>query len=643
MPLIEPTAIHDANIQPYQSLLRSFDSAIRPAKRQRIEVANEAQVAPNPKAQTSDELPIRRVNAEIDSNDDEDGSSIACKDPFNMHFAETEAEDLSNKITALQQGQWASKRSDGAARWSIWSSYPKAHGNEAGRLARNPMQSNPKGLALKKRIRERALSIVSNADTVTKSVCDLVFNYADVLFPLRSESNASSLRHLVCIHTLNHMLKTRDQVIKNNSKISGNDLDADLEARDQGFTRPKVLVMLPTRQACVRYVDALISLFDPEQQENKKRFMDSFSSPLGDLSAEKPADFRELFEGNDDDLFRLGIKFTRKTIKFFSKFYNSDIIFASPLGLRMAISKSDGNTSDYDFLSSIEVLVLDQADALFMQNWEHVEYITEHIGLQPKKAHGCDFGRVRHWYLDGNAKYVRQTIAISAYNFVPLNQMFINKMLNFAGKHKYLSDTEGIMTQSPIMPKQTFHRFRYSDINNEPDARFDYFTQAVLPTMVERQDSSRGSQGLLVLIPTYAEFLRIRNHLASAADMQHVSFGAISEYTPVKEVARARAHFLSGRHSVLLYTERVHHFRRYHLKGVKRVVIYTLPENPKFYKEIAGDFLQSSLESGVVGLRDLYVKVLFSRLDVLKLERIVGTERSRALLHEQEDTFEFLG
>lgn len=489
-----------------------------------------------------------------------------------------------------------------------------------------------------------ARKLLGDIGSLHRDLSSSIFNYKDILLPERTPSNADGLRKLTCIHVLNHLYKTRDRIIKNNARMAKDKCEHEVELRDQGFTRPKVLVVLPTRNSCVKYIDSLAALCEPEQQENRTRFQDSYARVADDVSDIKPQDFRELFAGNDDDMFRIGIKFTRKTMKYFSQFYNSDIIFASPLGLRMAIGAEKDKKRDYDFLSSIEILVVDQADALSMQNWEHVEYIFEHLNLQPREAHDCDFGRVRSWYLDGNAKHIRQTLLFSAFNFPGLNRLYLKHMLNVAGKVKFSKQHEGAMLELGVSLQQTFSRFNCTSPATEPNDRFKYFTTVLIPILIKQLDRSLGGrQGFLVFLPSYADFVRVRNHLSTSMTTQNISFGSISEYTSVREVARARSHFFTGRHSVLLYTERAHHFRRYHLRGVKQVIMYGLPEHPIFYKEVVGGYLGSSVAEGKIDMSEASVRNMFSKLDMMKLERIVGTKRAPLLLKEKGgDTFDFV-
>ena len=424
-------------------------------------------------------------------------------------------------------------------------------------------------------------------------------------------------------------------------------------------------MVLPTRQSAVHVVNMICALCEPDQQENRKRFDDAYVDREAKFAADRPADFRELFEGNDDDMFRIGVKFTRKSIKYFSQFYNSDIILASPLGLRMAIgsasapaSAEDGKKrnkkgqqqADYDFLSSIEVAIVDQADALLMQNWEHVEHVFAHLNLQPREAHGCDFSRVREWYLDQQAARFRQTVVLSAFNTPELAELHRSgggsdaSGGSWAGRARVQpAEYPGAIQELGVRARQTFSRFEAASVAADPDARFEYFTSVVMPALTKRaggaSSSSSAASGTLVFVPSYLDFVRVRNHLAAASA---VTFGAVSEYTDVAAASRARSHFQTGRHAVLLYTERAHHFRRYALRGVRRVVFYGLPDNPVFYREVAGGFLARHALDSASPAAGPAVRVMFSRYDALKLERVVGTRRVGKMLRERGDTFDFV-
>ena len=566
-------------------------------------------------------------------------------DPFIYHFDSevTPGKEayLSKKVSMAKQGHWRVEQvREGKYLFSL--SLLRCESEKI--LTPGTSSGDQAQPYIKDRVRANLSDRLFHLEGPLGHLSTTIHSYRDALFTCRSLQNADDLCQLACLHSLNHIFKTRDKIIKNNARLAKEDGPPDLELRDQGFTRPKVLIILPTKQSCVRYIETMMIICRPEQQENKSRFLESFKGGSSDFSADKPPDFRELFAENDDDLFRLGLKFTRKTVKYFSSFYNSDIIFTSPLGLRLAFGSEDKKVQDHDFLSSIEVAIVDQADAIQMQNWEHVESIFAHLNLQPKEAHGCDFSRVRPWYLDGNARYMRHTIVFSAFNFPALNRLFNQHMLNVSGKQKFGQMYEGEISGLDLPFKQTFSRFDCATTGSEPDDRFKHFLATVMPPILQRRqfEEERGL-GLLIFLPVYADFVRLRNHLDNSPDTQSISFGSISEYSSFQDVARARSHFVSGRHSLLLYTERAHHFRRYQLKGVKRVMMYGLPENPVFYKEIVGGYVGASIATGKLGMQEASMSALFSRLDFLKLERICGSSRAVSMVKEKAgDTFDFL-
>lgn len=241
--------------------------------------------------------------------------------------------------------------------------------------------------------------------------------------------------------------------------------------------------------------------------------------------------------------------------------------------------------------------------------------------------------------MDNKAKNFRQIIALAAFNTPELNTLFYNQSKNWAGKVKISANYSGAIQELALKVKQTFSRLESLSFASDPDARFTYFTTAIVPSLTRR---AKDSTGTVIFIPSYLDFVRVRNYFSTSPATSSLSFGSISEYTSVKDVARARSHFFSGRHSILLYTERAHHFRRYQLRGVRKVIMYSLPDNPIFYKEIVSGYLSRSVREGKLEPGEGSARVIFSKWDLLKLERIAGTDRVGKMVKEKGDTFDFL-
>ena len=273
---------------------------------------------------------------------------------------------------------------------------------------------DPKGKSqfhLKQKLNQEA----ENLSGFEKELLGVVSQYKDFLFTDRSQSNAEQIRKTYTIHALNHILKTQTKILNNNAKHEARG-DGDEKLRDQGFARPKVVIVVPFKESCRCIVELLMKMFSPENQKgsvaNRKRFNEDYVK-VETVRKDKPDDYYDTFQGDTDDSFKLGIAVTKKTIKLYTDFYSSDIIITSPLGLRLVTGvEGQGGKTDTDFLSSIEMMIVDQAEVLLMQNWDHVATIMEQLHQQPKESHGVDYGRIRLWCLDGNSKYYRQTVRV---------------------------------------------------------------------------------------------------------------------------------------------------------------------------------------------------------------------------------------
>ncbi|GAA5914883.1 rRNA-binding ribosome biosynthesis protein UTP25 [Sporobolomyces salmoneus] len=475
-------------------------------------------------------------------------------------------------------------------------------------------------------------------------------SYQDISYSkLELGEKHEEIRESIALHAMNHVQKTRSRILKNNeylSKISSNPSLSQPSriTTDQGFTRPKILILTPFRSCALSWLQHLLHYSLVPQIENYERFLGEYSLPSGVVDKlvenrdEYPEDHVETFKGNIDDEFRVGVKVNRKQCKVFAEFYQADLLVASPLGLRTSIEKEN----DSDFLSSIELVVVDQMDVLLMQNWDHLNFVMERLNKIPEEDHGCDFSRVKPWYLDGKAPFLRQSILLSRYSTPETLSLFSTHLSNQAGKLKTIEHHEGVMDLIPRGLRQVWNRIESGSegVEGLEDRRFEWFTQKTLPSLMK---SAISSQQTIIFVPDYFDFVRLKRYLTKKLD--GFSFASISEYTPTPDVSRARGAFFSGKKKFLLITERFHFFRRYRIRGAKTVVFYAPPSHASYYPEFLSFPFKSpgqlpnpnEEDQAQVDESELSAHVVFSKYDLLRMERIVGTGNARRMCGVGED------
>ncbi|GMG15112.1 unnamed protein product [Phytophthora fragariaefolia] len=504
--------------------------------------------------------------------------------------------------------------------------------------------------------------------SVERTLSQQMSAYTDVFFAGQTYENTPTLRQLSAMHVLNHVLKARDTVTRNNERIKKRDSgkaenqdDEEKEYRDQGFCRASVLVLLPLRSAAMSFVKQLLELLPAtvDTFHNKDRFFSEFGS-VKDEEDEEDEPYKEdgkkewqrvFDEGNNDDCFQLGLSFSRKAVRFYSEYHHADIIIASPLGLRQQlgdevalldeVETSDDVKLSSDFLSTIEVCIVDSASLMAMQNLEHLRTVLRATNLQPKEAPHADFARVREWNLAFLASYFRQTV-VFAHGVEPALNALVNKTCrNISGVVKYVrryDAADGSASISRVVPqvKQIFQRVDMDHsgrltAKDEVELRFAYFKKHVFEPLLDHP-----RKHVLIFIPSYFDYVRVRNLFNETMNKKLIRSVQCCEYTTSKQVSRARTTFFHGHCHVMLYTERFHFYHQYQIRGVHQLIWYGLPVMGDFYAEMMNMLPSSDTaahnDDGFTDSTDGKSSIaLFTRLDLLRMQRIVGNKRAERM------------
>lgn len=506
-----------------------------------------------------------------------------------------------------------------------------------------------KELCIKQQIVQNIPEANNNRSTILTplqtEIMSVASNYQDFYYPQRTHQNGEQLRLVYCTHALDHVLKTRQKVLHHNSRISKlkaskkNVIIPD-EFRDQGFVRPRVLIVLPFRESAYRVVELLLDLLNPTEKAstvNYKRFIDEFTGDSLHFPKKnpKPEDYEQIFAGNTEDTFRLGISLNKKSMKLYAPFYSSDILIASPLGLRLILGAPGEKDREYDFLASIELLILDQMELFLAQNWDHLLYMFDHLHLQPQSRQNTDFARVRSWCLNGWSKFYRQTLLFSSYDLPEFRSLLNSRCRNYSGKVRTANVVKQGSIRHVVMEiPQVFHRIDVKSLEASFDTRFEYFTNTILP-----QFKSATMAHCMIYVPSYFDYVRIRNYFKK----EEMNFTQICEYTKDNKISRARTLFYHGSAHFLLYSERAHFFRRMRIKGVRHIIMYQPPMWNNFYPEMI-NLMQEANQNP----RDDVVKnsesvtVLYTKYDILQLSAIVGHDNIAKMLASKKQTHSFM-
>jgi U3 small nucleolar RNA-associated protein 25 len=418
----------------------------------------------------------------------------------------------------------------------------------------------------------------------------VILDYRDFV---TATDSIERFRRLAAVHVVNHIYN--DLTVR---KLTPG-------RRDGTFTPTTVLVICPHRLQAFQFISEILNVL-PDSFDDV-----AFEVEHGDrLNAEysveevpkflrrsKPKDWLAVFGGNADPDFKMGIRFFDNKVSLFQQMTKSQLVIASPLGLFL----HDDST---DFMTSVEILVLDCLDALIMQPWDRLTALIARLNGFPKTVGETNWERIRIYCADKNHVQMRQNIGYGSVLTPEIHSLF-SSCPNLRG---------GLMIRPLLYPAAslpgsdtTFKKLMVKSVQAIGDTIGLFFEDRLLPQIKQwRSAPAEEAKRTVIYFVSSLRFVQARKVLED----NNVTFLEMGDDANEHDGKRMRRGYRDDPKAVLLITERFYFHYRLPLTDVGRALFMQPPTFPHFIGELAGT---------------AQVTVYFTEFDGMAVERIVGS------------------
>ena len=474
---------------------------------------------------------------------------------------------------------------------------------------------------------------------------------------------------------LSHILHKSTQVERNNRNLrkkgEGFEIPLDSRFRDQGPNRPRICMLAPFRANANELIRNWIQLLNltPEDIGNYENFNAEYEGQ--ELRNEHSKNWelwrRELFKGHYDDAtyddFVIGISFIHGKMRIqFPKtsaaLCGVDVIIASPIALsKIAASdlrairirdkaKENSRSVDkdeeelmfeadkkadaeeeavdlpiMDFMSSIELLIVDRVDALTMQNFDNCRDVVSAVNEKPVASITADINRIESKFLTSEtARAARQTVLVAgSLVMAEYDSMVRPGQVERIGDATYSGNSLARSLKQKIK-QQFFIRIPIKTPEERTEALMDYFKSKFW------KEIGNEIKNLVIVVADTADLAPITEFF----DDEGITDCFMSEQSLSdiggkrrKQIKSMLKSFREGDIRTLVVTERLLWYQRIRIAGAKHVLFFGCPQVDSVYADILAD---------VVDPYRCTSTCLYTASERLAVERVAGTKNLPKLI-----------